>query len=248
MRRLRVSVAGLMAVVAFAAVIFAALGSASAFWVSVSFTMAVAVLYHGSHEPVGPHASSVSQRADGIHRKFGLLDGMMLVAGTAIGLAIWRAWYASVWWSRIPGSSLKDFYRSLGSASLLAPWSVTLLGMALRHPRPSLRRLALSPALAVGLAVSLVVCAEAVIVLAALLIMGIDRFVSATINQNMATWLYQEASFQIGAAVAVTFAVQAMIGSGRRKPSWLDLMGWFLGACWILLAFGSTLFRLLLQG
>src|SRR5262245_43365482 len=70
-------------------------------------------------------------------RPLALLDGMALVAATACGLALSRSLSAHPAF-RLPRPIAQEL-------SLLATWTLTLLALRLRGPRPGFRRLMRQP-------------------------------------------------------------------------------------------------------
>ncbi len=93
-------------------------------------------------------------------RRLTILDMTMLVAATAMGLTVLRAFWNSGWFFRqyAPGSEI-SFLAQCGNQAcfpFLASWTVCFLILRLRQPRPSLRRLARQPGMAACSAAALV--------------------------------------------------------------------------------------------
>ena len=68
-------------------------------------------------------------------RPFTVADAMIVIAFTAIGLAMARSVLESqivTWWYT---------YLIIGGTPMLASWSIASLGLLLRKPRPPIRRL-----------------------------------------------------------------------------------------------------------
>jgi len=72
-------------------------------------------------------------------RPFTIADGMVLVAATAGGFALLR-WYLGD--LQANGGLNGATYRVLGAVCPLIAWTLALAALGLRHPRPTLRRLA----------------------------------------------------------------------------------------------------------
>ena len=71
-------------------------------------------------------------------RRFTIGDGMVLVAATAVGFALFR------WYSEALGAAGLDKYSflTLGAACPLISWDLALAALYRRRPRPAARRLA----------------------------------------------------------------------------------------------------------
>lgn len=176
-------------------------------------------------------------------RRPGLLDGMLFIAATAVGLALWRAFESSV---RAAGPNFGvrwSWYQLMSAGYILGPWSLALLAASARQPRPGLRRLATRPAFVVGLALLLVLAIEAVAVGAAMAIRGPRASVLMNGPGELLPILIP---WHVGNALAVSWAVQASRGRRRWRAGWLDRLGWAVGSCWIALALASSLFQLLI--
>lgn len=104
-------------------------------------------------------------------RRFLVSDGMVLIAATAVALAIFRACRAELnpwrWWRTgfccFPFATDTGFLWScliLASPFAIA-WTLAILGLRLRHPsRPRWRRLIRQPGLVAGLAAASVLAAR----------------------------------------------------------------------------------------
>jgi hypothetical protein len=174
-------------------------------------------------------------------RRFTLLDAMALIAATAVGLFLFRL--TSPEWSDIRatlGRSDRGMRRftvlqDAGQAVVpfLAAWTVALLLLRLRRPRPRLRRALLQPGAVACAAATVAIAVEATWILS-LLAVG-SRFVHPS-------------SVFVGYAQQVSFAVLggwtalAAGGRWRSEPSWLDRAGRAAGGSWIVVTavhFGS---------
>jgi hypothetical protein len=176
-------------------------------------------------------------------RRFGLLDVIILVAATGIGLAFWRGLQGSPVWTALPSDSLQWYwFQALGTITILVPLSLALLVLALRPPRPRLRRVARRPAPVVGLAALLVLALNVVVLLTVMGLLG-RPYEDFTNGKNI--YFCRLVSVQAGMAIALTWSVQALGGCYRRQANWLDVFGWVIGACWISLAVASSFWDLL---
>jgi len=177
-------------------------------------------------------------------RRPGLLDGMLFIAATAVGLALWRAYRSTVLPFASGNLGVRGlWYQSMGLSCLLGPWSLALLVASARQPRPRLRRLATRPAFVVGIAVLLVLVIEAVAVAAAMAIRGSE---SVLRRSDLPLVLLVLVPMQVGNTLAVAWAVQATRGRRRWRAGWLDRLGWAVGGGWIALALGWSVLQLLI--
>src|SRR5262245_33544671 len=95
------------------------------------------------------------------------IDAMILVAGMATGLPAWRGVLTI---PMLQDRSLRDspqwyYFQALGTTALLMPLSLSLLVMALRKPRPLLRRMLGHPAMVVGLSALVVFAIDSALLL-----------------------------------------------------------------------------------
>ena len=180
-------------------------------------------------------------------RRISLLDVMILVAVTAVGLALLRfrisfadlpAFFATLT-TRPPGG------RSVGGTLLLAsgllelaipcvlPWTLGLIAIRLIPPRPRLRRLVLQPgfiACVAFLGVGLLAYLIAVATLGIRGKLNPPRAGTLVGYHGGATLLGVQ---QGGWAVAVAWLILALSGHWRPEPSWLDRLGRTFGCFWL---------------
>jgi hypothetical protein len=166
-------------------------------------------------------------------RRFTLLDAMVLLAAAAIGLALWRHHLEHMWIDVIrswPPQNIEWYwYNSARSVNVLVPWSVALLALSLRQPRP--RRLISRASATVGIVVSAGLTMWAILFLLVVCVKG-----SSPVRSLGGVW------FRIGllmpTQVALSLAsVWLLVGtsSDERRLDWLEVLGWLLGGCWVLL-------------
>ena len=175
-------------------------------------------------------------------RRFNLFDFVVLIASTAIGLALWRD--GIVEFIRMPdGARSARFYwnSSVKISYVLIMWSLALLGLSLRQPAQPLRRLAFRPAFVVGTAVLIDVLTKLMgYIVAAGINGGID--VHPMIGAKM--FLLILAPIEVGLAVAVALAIRVLAFGPRLMRNWLDVAGLAVAVLWIVLGGVSYLFRL----
>jgi hypothetical protein len=173
-------------------------------------------------------------------RRFTLLDGMILVAATACGLAVDRAIQSSLnlkdsdLFGTIAGLLGNRNFRGLGvlvvafSVPVVAGLNLALIPLGLLKPRPRVRRLACRPGWMAACAVALALVFESVVLLMMVMseVFGPDPL--------------PELLFLIPVLV-----VPAILGAwltlalGRcwcPEPSWLDRLGRALALCWFVLS------------
>lgn len=163
-------------------------------------------------------------------RRFHLVDGMILVAATAAGLAFVRAtiddrdplmlgpWAAVVWLSE----SLR--FALACTLPVLAAWTLALPLVRLRRPRPGLHRVARQPGFVACLAASmaLLVCGLSI----PPMLWGGSRLMMSQLSLVSYT---PEAGF----AVAGAWLALALGSHWRPEPSWIDRLGRGVGWLWI---------------
>jgi hypothetical protein len=162
-------------------------------------------------------------------RRFTVLDAMVLVATTAVGLAALRAYQANQFAMFGPlGGPPGE--RVAGVVTILEAWSVGLLVMAVR-PGPRrwrYRRLARQPGVAALHAAAL--CLVLVVVL--------DQ-AEAIIHPrpgpilNTSYRLVRTAGFWTGPAIGSAWLTLATCGLWRRETHWIGRAGRVLGLAWV---------------
>ena len=181
-------------------------------------------------------------------RKFTLVDAMLLIMWSAIGIALVRAILPNI--SAIIMSILADLAHPpkqgesatsdawkvalLAGSPLLAAWTVALLLARLGRPRPHLRRVLRQP--------GAVACAVATLAMAVDATWIIPIWVRKA--PLMAAYSFV-CHVDVGFAVLGSWAVLVLSGRCRPEPSWIDRAGRIIGAIWIGAAVLSRfLFRL----
>jgi hypothetical protein len=190
-------------------------------------------------------------------RRFHVLDGMVLIAATAIGLAIARACALEVLGNNLgpypvlPRMLLTIWAYILATLPVPVMWSIAVFLLHLRRPRPGLRLLADRPGFVACGAVTLVAAIRLIgfVTLLARTIgnryytVSLELFdafsvtmsypgpVNSAIVQNSA--YFAASAFGISAAVAALWLLLAVGGHWRSEAHWLDRLGRVLGAYWI---------------
>jgi hypothetical protein len=190
-------------------------------------------------------------------RRFTLLDALVLATATAAGLAtIWfEVTSLSVYgfdkprdgWS--PRSLAVFGGRALVSSQLLlAPWTLALLALHLRRPRPPLRRLALRPgavaclAAAAGMAFGALQLLGRIISLRAIEGRPLRETgplaISTPFDFLRLLYFFLD-SEAIACGILAAWTLLALGRRGRPDRSWLDRSGCALGLLWLAAALGG---------
>lgn len=165
-------------------------------------------------------------------RKFTLLDLLILIAATAAGLGAMRALspdhdnftapYSPIspptWmnWGSVVALNWA-FYLS----PLLAAWTLGILALRLRRPRPSLRRLAFQP--------GWVACCVATVGIAA----GTVMTLIGVYGRYGIGYYFDLVPYPVGVAVAAAWTQLAVSGRWRSEGSWIDRAGRVMGIAWL---------------
>lgn len=162
-------------------------------------------------------------------RRFSLLDAMSLLAATAIGMILVRL--APPVWSPpkpiLPG--LPSFLLIQNAGQLVVPflaaWTIALLFLRFRRPRPRLRLAFRQP--------GTIACATATMVImleitwgCGIIAAGIPRVIEPS---NVLSSYTQQVSF----AILGGWTGLAASGLWRKEASWIDRAGRAIGAAWI---------------
>jgi hypothetical protein len=192
-------------------------------------------------------------------RRFTVFDAMVLIAATAVGLAVARPlagdyvriqrlnWAASNAGTAGTAGPSDD----LGGAAIVAmclalSWTLALLPLRLRRPRPDRAGLFRQPGFAAGVSVLL---ASAILSL---------YFVATVLRQlsfghhfrdldlyAMVYWptcgMIYEDGLMFGPSVCAAWLILAGSGGWRSEPSWIDRAGRALGGFWVLSTIGLRL-------
>jgi hypothetical protein len=171
-----------------------------------------------------------------IKRSFGILDGMLIVVGAAIAIALMRLYYVNNYKefaSRLQGSPNNSIYVSwiMGEAAntsclWLTPLTLTVFFIRLRNPRPTISRLMLQPG------------ATACFSVAALVALGSILIGIVVAMEGSGPWTYYYDLYgrlfpYAGVSVVGVWAVQGLGRRWRPEAGGIDRLGRLLGICWI---------------
>ena len=187
-------------------------------------------------------------------RRFRLLDGMILVAATAAGLALTGLIQADGglqgYWALIV-SDIGDLMQNrdpvrLGAkvfdlgfdlimicAPMVAMWGIALIPIRVSGARPRWRRLVRQPGM-------MAVCASTLAVGLIGLFCVFKRLVASDILL-FSNWMLVESVLLIGVAVAASWMTLILGGRLRAEASWIDRLGRAIGFFWILSGLGLEL-------
>jgi hypothetical protein len=165
-----------------------------------------------------------------VSRVFTLLDAMVFVAATAVGLAVIRTCspvYYTWQYTPIPPptwvnwSSVVFSHWSFYLSPLPAAWALAVLILRLRAPRPTLHRVFRQPGLVASCAVVLCVLA------------GVAHYLADLHRPSYHEWPFEYTTYSAGCAVGAVWLVLWLGGRWRAERSWIDRLGRGLGAYWI---------------
>lgn len=169
-------------------------------------------------------------------RRFGLLDAMILVAATAIGLALTRLPFVDTEpWRHLRNSANRD----LAGIPLLAAWTVTVLALRWRSPRPARPRLLRQPGVVALGAATLILGVKAALMACVWVDPGWLPKLRPVPPYLLLKWWEESIRslpVQVGPAVAGAWVI--LWRGGRRRPErgWLDWSGRLIGVAWVALA------------
>jgi hypothetical protein len=155
---------------------------------------------------------------------------MLLVAGTAIGIALAGLWGRELAMElptfKMAGWSTASRTRFAGYAlASLLPASLTVLALRLRSPRPRIRLLLRQPGAIACLSSTLALFGQALALPLDLRTMG-----SLTSPLLVAAFYWPTA---VAAVVTTSWLVLALSRRWRARGDWVDQLGMVVGVCWI---------------
>ncbi len=192
-------------------------------------------------------------------RKFLLSDAIVLVAATAVGLAMVKPYHATLpalnWGPPYPfdrpfAGWIKNLWFCLVLAAPFAVvWTLAILGLRLRRPRDRWSRLIRQPGLVAGLMAALVLAVRLVgFATMCVRVIGQPRLWiwTAKYAGGGGAWVgwppgyllfetdhFLDTMAMIGVAVAASWMLLLASGRWRSERSWIDRAGRALGWFWI---------------
>lgn len=161
-------------------------------------------------------------------RPFTVIDAMALIAATAVGLAGGR-YLTDLRLRGCPGFVTREL-------PMLLSWTVALLALRFRGPRPE-RRLALSQPGAAACATVLLFLTLTPVLWGLSWAIKSALYSYAQVRPVGIVWagtLIVIGSAACGAVVAGAWLALAVSGLRRPEPGWLDRLGRIAGTCWVL--------------
>jgi hypothetical protein len=157
------------------------------------------------------------------HRPFTILDAMILVGASAVGLALARTILDDA--LRMPHSPM---WVARPITYFLFAWTIAFIPLRLRRPQPRLERLMLQPGMAACTAVFIVAAIDA-IAWTTYEAQHWPRFAESTVSR-----FWRGESHHPGPVVAMTWLGLVLSRRWRPESSWLDRLGRTIGVLWLL--------------
>jgi len=190
-------------------------------------------------------------------RRLTRIDAMALVVAGAIAIA----WFRQGIWATFPdglfgliahyvrqgvtvGGIIRFTAPQLARAAGygLAPWTVALLILRVRKPRPGWRRLLRQPGMVAGVAAVLTIACKGLLLVVSMalkaayeiqgpgfLIAWQRRWKSFQHWGGISGWIFPD----VGLVVLVSWIALRLSGRWRVEVSWIDRAGRLVGICWI---------------
>jgi hypothetical protein len=190
-----------------------------------------------------------------------LLDATLLVSSAAIGMGLFQLVRRSLFqdWIWIINNGFPDTHNwsaldvivlcsdlTVFLIPLVAPWTVLLILLRMRPPRPSWRWIWRQPGMAACLAALVGWCWSGLALILALDVGYVARSRRFHPPEEWAQrYLADEVFMYVGLAVAAAWIVLVFSGRWRRPADWIDLMGRLVGILWIVIGLVWTLRRYL---
>ena len=189
-------------------------------------------------------------------RTMTLLDATLLVGTAAVGLGMFQWVHRSMFqgwiWLIDHGPPDNHAWTALHVVvtctdlmamliPLAAPWTLLLILLQMRPPRPRWRRIWQRPGMAACLAAILGWCWSGLA-----LILAVNAGSVARSNQSISPFrwvqkcLSDEVFMYVGLAVAATWVGLIFSGRWRRSADWIDQMGRVVGVLWIMIGLAWT--------
>jgi hypothetical protein len=188
-----------------------------------------------------------------------VLDATLLVGSAAVGLGMlqWvgRSLFQGWTWTQIIDRGVPDLHTLSANGvaltasdvtvfliPIVAPWTILLILLRMRSPRPGWRRIWREPGMAACLAALLGWCWSGLGLILALDVAYLARSNRALPPGRWAQeYLADEVFMYVGLAVAAVWTVQYLSGRWRRSADWIDTMGRVVGVLWIVIGLVWTM-------
>ncbi len=186
-------------------------------------------------------------------RRFGIADGLILIAGVAAGLGCFRALVPDltpqkIWDALVrpkQGWSLWYAFELIAELGVfigipfLAAWTPTCLVVQFTKPRASWRRLCRQP----GFIASLIATTVIVLTVAASATsVWLSIWVATSSSPERFIKVYLLGGILAGSGVLWSWVTMRLCGVCRPRPTWTDRLGRLTGAAWVAIGVLSAVF------
>ncbi len=163
-------------------------------------------------------------------RRFTILDGMIFVAASAVGLTVARSVEADA--SRLPpGARPIQYWIWSGPPSCLAfACGLALILARSVPPRPRWRRIARQPGFVASI---MAVWPFPIFTLYAMMGASVERPTPGSTFSYSFDWLWGTAAFMVPVSVGGAWVALGLSGRWRPEASWVDRAGRALGFFWL---------------
>jgi hypothetical protein len=171
-------------------------------------------------------------------RPFTILDGMIFLVALAVGMALVRMQWA-MWKDTLgPDSTVLEFqieFFVAGTVSILIPFSIAMVSLRLRRPRPSFRRMSLQP----GCSALVAVAVSAIGQLISHIIVVIRHPEMENLNSVGGFWNYYMRGLagSMGIPVLVVWTLCVFGRRFRTQSDWIECVSKAIAIVWLLLSF-----------
>jgi hypothetical protein len=177
-------------------------------------------------------------------RRFGIADGLILIAGVAAGLGCFRALAPDItpqqiWDALVRPKQGWSLWYAFGLSSelgvsigipFLTAWTPTCLIVQFTKPRASWRRLCRQPGFVASLIATTVI---ALTVAASVTSVWLSIWVPTSSSPDRFIKVYLDGGIFAGSGVLWSWATMRLCGVCRPRPTWTDRLGRLTGAAWI---------------
>ncbi len=172
-------------------------------------------------------------------RRFSLAHGMILIAASAVGMALMRLFFQSASRVSVGGNPFYNAQLNLFSFSpMLMVWSITLLFLQLRQPRSPIRELAGTPGFGA-------VCATACVTIVHFSRMGIEAILDPKHSFLAEPFFILFSSMVpfVTLSIVPVWLLVALGGRWNRSMDWRERLGRVVGWSWIVLNLSTDVAR-----
>lgn len=171
-------------------------------------------------------------------RRFTPVDGFILVAATLVGLVlVWAVWpdlasIARYSWRPRARMSIRAYESSI-VAPILTAWTIAIIALRLRTPRPRPGTLAREPGVAA--------CLAALIAISTELLWALAIEIGVPDRGWRSRFVFQPVCEGAPYAIAGAWLAIAMIGRWTAASNWVDRLGRIIGLLWMIAFLGRLI-------